>query len=118
MTLPEDDLKDFFAELLSEDERISPPPFTGLPKRKPVRKVWGLTVPLGTAATFFGAAATVLLLFLLYRPSPDSATVPSPVNVLVISLEAEKEPGTESLLNTTDPVFSWESPSASLIADF
>jgi hypothetical protein len=111
MTLPEDDLKDFFAELRADDDQVAPPTFTGLVKRKPRRKVWHLATPLG-------AAASVLLLLLLYRPSPDASLTPSPSSVLVISLETKQEAGTESLLSTQDPVFSWESPSASLIADF
>jgi hypothetical protein len=111
MTLPEDDLKDFFAELRAEDEQVAPPPFTGLVKRKSGLKVWRLAAPLG-------AAASILLLFLLYRPEPDTSATADPTSVLVISLETMQEHGTESLLSISDPVFSWESPSASLIADF
>lgn len=111
MTLPEDDLKDFFAELRAKDDRVAPPPFTGLAKGKSRRKVWHLAAPLG-------AAASILLLFLLLRPGQETTAVPSPASVLVISLETRQEAGTESLLSTPDPVFSWESPSASLIADF
>lgn len=118
MSLKEDDLKDFFAEFRADDKRVSPPLFTGLPKRKPTKKPLRLSTPFGMATTFFSAAATILLLFLVYWPSPDAAALPSPTNVLVISLETKEETGTESLLTTTDPVFSWESPSASLIADF
>ncbi|WP_020569723.1 hypothetical protein [Neolewinella persica] len=111
MTPQEDDLRDFFSELRAEDEQTAAPLFTGLPRRKPRIKIWQLATPLG-------AAATILLLFLLYRPSPDATAATSPTNVLVISLEASEDPGTESLLSITDPVSTWESPSASLIADF
>jgi hypothetical protein len=111
MTLPEDDLKDFFAELRAEDGQVAPPLFNGLPKRKTGLKIWQLAAPMG-------AAATILLLFLLYRPGPDAAAAPSPTSVLVITLETNQASGTASLLSNTDPVFSWESPSASLIADF
>lgn len=111
MTLPDDDFKDFFAELRAKDDQIAPPPFPGLAKRTSGKKVWRLAAPLAAAASF-------LLLFLLYRPSSDTTATPPPSNVLVISLETKQEAGTESLLSTPDPISSWESPSASLIADF
>jgi hypothetical protein len=111
MTHPEDDFKDFFAELRAKDDQVAPPHFPGLAKQRSGRKVWRLAAPLAAAASF-------LLLFLLYRPGPDTAVSPSSSSVLVISLETKQEAGTESLLSTPDPVFSWESPSASLIADF
>lgn len=118
MNLPEDDLNDFFAELRAEDDRYPTPSFTGLPGYEPSKKVRPLARYFGATATFFGAAATILLLVLLYLPGPDTTADPDPISVFVISLESWNDPGTTSLLSTPDPISSWESPSASLIADF
>jgi len=109
MNLPEDDLKDFFAGFRQEDERVTAPPFNGLPRRK----LRYLALPLS-----MGIAAAGLLLILFFRLGDSPPAMSTPQNVLVITLEAEQSTDTKSLLAVPDPVSSWESPSASLIADF
>lgn len=112
MTPSENDLKDFFTALRADDERTAAPPFPGLEQRKPWRRVRYLTLPLG-------AAATILFLLLVFHPAPEKLSAPDAANVIVISLENRPDDtGTEYLLSAQDPISSWESPSASLIADF
>ncbi len=109
MNPSDDDLREFFAELKLRDEQTVPPPFPGLPAR-PTQGKWRYLVPLA-------AAATVLLV--LTRWSTGAAP-PSEAHdqVIVISLERTTAAPTEILLEDPESVYSWESSSNSLIADF
>ena len=109
MTPSEDDIKDFFAELKAQDEQVAPPAFTGLPGRKKGRLRYLLPLT---------AAASVLLLLAFWRTTKDNLSSQTPSEVLVISFGPDQEPPTETLLADPESVYSWESPSASLIADF
>lgn len=110
MKSSEDDIKDFFTELKAKDEQLTPPPFPGLPQRKAKGRV-RILFPLL-------AAASVLLLLAFWRTTPVAIPSEDQAQILVISLEPKKETQTESLIADPEPLFSWESPSASLIADF
>ncbi len=106
----DDDLQEFFGALRTQDERQAPPPFPVLPVRKPAltrRLFWPLAA----------AAAAVLLLF-IWWPTAKPSTPVVTESVLVISLESEETTQTQTLLNSPSSIDSWESPSASLIADF
>ncbi len=110
MNSPENEIREFFTEMKTEDSRLAPPPFPGLPQRK-IRRKTRMRLPLL-------AVASVLLLFVCYWlliPAQPPASSPQ---VLVISGESQNTNSTESLLAHPDPLLSWESPSASLIADF
>ncbi|MFT4686834.1 MAG: hypothetical protein ACJATN_000071 [Neolewinella sp.] len=106
----DEDLKAFFDDLRLQDKQETPPPFPELPAHKAGslrRLTWPLT-----------AAAAALLLLLIGWPEPSDTSTPTDTAVLVITLEAEVTTQTKTLLDTPKSIYSWESPSASLIADF
>jgi hypothetical protein len=106
----DEDLKAFFNDLQQQDQQDTPPPFPELTIRKSRssrRYLWPLS-----------AAAAALLLLLIGWPTESGNGMPVNPGVLVISLEAEEATQTQTLLNTPESIYSWESPSASLIADF
>ncbi len=107
---PTEDIQDFFAELKAYDERVAPPYFPGLPVKKRARGLRYL-VPLAVAAS-------VLLLLAFWPIKPAEATGVGGTETLVISLGEQGDATTETLLVGPESMYSWESPSASLIADF
>lgn len=107
----DEDLKDFFSGLRAEDERMAPPPFPDLPLQETkIRRL-----PMRRLAMIASAAVALLLLFTWWPKVPEDV---AEGEVLVISFEAEVPTQTKTLLDEQESMYSWVSPSASLIADF
>ncbi|MEP0264769.1 hypothetical protein [Dokdonia sp.] len=106
MNTEDDDIKAFFADMRKEDTQHTIPKFEDLLPKKRTSKIRYI-IPIGIAAS-------LIVGFGVWTDTTETRTIPD--DTLFISLE--EETGTETLLSDDLSVFSWESPTASLINDF
>ncbi len=106
MNTEDNDIKAFFEDMRKEDTQYMIPKFEDVLPEKRASKIRYI-IPLGIAASLiFG--------FSIWTKTPKTIIEE---DELVITIESQ-ETATETLLTDDISIFSWESPTASLINDF